>query len=129
MTGNILGRVAGLALLIDGTAGFKRGGHVALGKRLPALRKRTGSYHTPPEVVAAMVSVVDEAPRSPSLFARSAGLASSDVTKVDPATGTGPLLLGTHVAELRGFLQIVDASAPDHPRPPVRAAYECRATD
>ncbi len=59
-----------------------------------ALRKRTGSYYTPPEVVAAMVSLVDEALRSPSLFARSAGLASPEVTIADPATGTGTFLLG-----------------------------------
>lgn len=59
-----------------------------------ALRKRTGSYYTPPEVVAAMVSLVDEALRSPSLFGRPAGLASSDVTIADPATGTGTFLLG-----------------------------------
>ncbi|WP_375458476.1 type ISP restriction/modification enzyme [uncultured Enterovirga sp.] len=57
------------------------------------LRKRTGSYYTPPEVVAAMVRLVDEALRGP-LFDRAAGLASSDVTLADPAVGTGTFLLG-----------------------------------
>src|SRR5206468_5033739 len=36
------------------------------------LRKRTGSYYTPPEVVSAMVNLVDEALRGP-LFERAAG--------------------------------------------------------
>ncbi|HWM61149.1 MAG TPA: N-6 DNA methylase, partial [Rhizomicrobium sp.] len=57
------------------------------------LRKRTGSYYTPPEVVAAMVSLVDEALRGP-LFERPAGFASVDVTVADPAVGTGTFLLG-----------------------------------
>ena len=54
------------------------------------LRKRTGSYYTPPEVVEAMVNLVDEALRS-SLFERSNGFASSDVWVADPSTGTGEL--------------------------------------
>ena len=57
------------------------------------LRKLTGSYYTPPEVVEAMVNLVDQALRGP-LFERSAGLASSDVTLADPAVGTGTFLLG-----------------------------------
>ncbi len=57
------------------------------------LRKLTGSYYTPPEVVSAMVNLVDQALRGP-LFERSAGLASSDVTLADPAVGTGTFLLG-----------------------------------
>lgn len=56
-------------------------------------RKRTGSYYTPPEVVTAMVRLVDEALRGP-LFDRPAGLASLDVTIADPAVGTGTFLLG-----------------------------------
>jgi hypothetical protein len=48
-----------------------------------ALRKRTGSYYTPPEVVRAMVGLVDEALRSPSLFDRPSGFASNDVTVAD----------------------------------------------
>ena len=58
------------------------------------LRKKTGSYYTPPEVVRAMVRLVDEALRSGPRFALSEGLASSEVTVADPATGTGTFLLG-----------------------------------
>ena len=58
------------------------------------LRKKTGSYYTPPEVVRAMVRLVDEALRSDQRFGLSEGLASSDVTIADPATGTGTFLLG-----------------------------------
>ncbi|TPN99837.1 DNA methyltransferase [Mesorhizobium sp. B1-1-5] len=57
------------------------------------LRKQTGSYYTPPEVVDAMAGLVDEALRGP-LFERPAGLASADVTLADPAMGTGTFLLG-----------------------------------
>lgn len=57
------------------------------------LRKMTGSYYTPPEVVSAMTRLVDETLRGP-LFSRPAGLASSDVTLADPAVGTGTFLLG-----------------------------------
>jgi hypothetical protein len=57
------------------------------------LRKRTGSYYTPPEVVYAMVNLVDEALRGP-LFQRAAGFAAADVTVADPAVGTGTFLLG-----------------------------------
>ncbi len=57
-----------------------------------ALKKQTGSYYTPPEVVDAMVRLVDEALRGP-LFNRPTGLASADVTIADPAVGTGNLKL------------------------------------
>lgn len=57
------------------------------------LRKRTGSYYTPPEVVAAMVNLVDEALRGP-LFERPLGFAAADVIVADPAVGTGTFLLG-----------------------------------
>ena len=57
------------------------------------LRKQTGSYYTPPEVVAAMVSLVDEALRRPG-FALNRGLATDSVTVADPATGTGTFVLG-----------------------------------
>jgi hypothetical protein len=59
-----------------------------------ALRKRTGSYYTPPEVVAAMVRLVDDALSDPALFGRPAGLASPAVRVADPAVGTGTFLLG-----------------------------------
>lgn len=70
-----------------------------------ALRKRTGSYYTPPEVVGAMVRLVDEALRSPTLFDLPSGLASSDVTLADPAVGTGTFLLGV----FRKIASIVEA--------------------
>ncbi len=56
------------------------------------LRKLTGSYYTPPEVVGPMVRLVDDVLRR--YFDRSAGLASADVTLADPAVGTGTFILG-----------------------------------
>jgi hypothetical protein len=56
------------------------------------LRKQTGSYYTPPEVVGAMVRMVDDVLRT--RFHLHAGLASSSVTVADPAVGTGTFLLG-----------------------------------
>lgn len=56
------------------------------------LRKLTGSYYTPPEVVGPMIRLVDDALRRH--FGRSAGLASADVTLADPAVGTGTFILG-----------------------------------
>ncbi|NOT60917.1 MAG: N-6 DNA methylase, partial [Acidobacteria bacterium] len=56
------------------------------------LRKKTGSYYTPPEVVSAMVRLTDEALRS--RFQQGAGFASPAVTVADPAIGTGTFLLG-----------------------------------
>ena len=57
------------------------------------LRKQTGSYYTPPEVVGSMVRLVDEVLRS-DRFSLHAGLASPAVTLADPAIGTGTFLLG-----------------------------------
>lgn len=57
------------------------------------LRKQTGSYYTPPEVVGAMVNLVDEVLRS-SRFSQHEGLAAQSVTVADPALGTGTFLLG-----------------------------------
>jgi N-6 DNA Methylase/Type ISP C-terminal specificity domain len=59
-----------------------------------ALRKKTGSYYTPPEVVSAMVGLVDQALRSPARFGLYRGLAASGITLADPAVGTGTFLLG-----------------------------------
>lgn len=56
------------------------------------LRKKTGSYYTPPEVVGAMVRLVDETLRT--RFHLHAGLASPTVTIADPAVGTGTFVLG-----------------------------------
>ncbi len=65
-----------------------------------ALRKQTGSYYTPPQVVEAMVSLVDEALRRPG-FGLVRGLADDAVTVCDPATGTGTYVLGVlrHLAK------------------------------
>lgn len=57
-----------------------------------SLRKLTGSYYTPPEVVEPMIRLVDDALREH--FGRDAGLASPDVTLADPAVGTGTFILG-----------------------------------
>lgn len=57
------------------------------------LRKKTGSYYTPPEVVTGMVRLVDEALQG-SGFGIAAGLASNAVTIADPAVGTGTYVLG-----------------------------------
>ncbi len=59
-----------------------------------ALRRRTGSYYTPPEIVTAMVRLVDEFLRDDRRFGVAEGLASQDVTLADPAMGTGTFLLG-----------------------------------
>ena len=63
------------------------------------LRKLTGSYYTPPEVVGSMVRLVDEALRRPG-FSLPRGIAAQSVTVADPATGTGTFVLGVlrHVA-------------------------------
>ena len=58
------------------------------------LRRKTGSYYTPPEVVMSMVRLVDEALKSSAYFGLTEGLASPDVTVADPAIGTGTYLLG-----------------------------------
>jgi hypothetical protein len=62
------------------------------------LRKLTGSYYTPPEVVGPMVRLVDDVLRKH--FDRKFGLASPDVTLADPAVGTGTFILGVlrHIA-------------------------------
>ena len=64
------------------------------------LRKATGSYYTPPQVVTAMVSLVDQALRGPG-FELPRGLATDSVIVADPATGTGTYLLGVlrHLAQ------------------------------
>ena len=70
------------------------------------LRKRTGSYYTPPQVVRTMVRLVDDALRSDERFGLSEGLASPDVTVADPAIGTGTFLLGV-------FRRIAETTAAD----------------
>ncbi len=68
-----------------------------------ALRKLTGSYYTPPEVVDPMIRLVDDVLRKH--FGRSTGLASADVTLADPAVGTGTFILGV----VRRIAAIVEA--------------------
>ena len=83
------------------------------------LRKKTGSYYTPPEVVASMVRLADEALRGP-LFDRPRGFASSDVTVADPAVGTGTFLLGV-------LRKIAATVADDQGEGAVRGAVEAAA--
>ncbi|MCB1382779.1 MAG: N-6 DNA methylase [Notoacmeibacter sp.] len=84
------------------------------------LRKKTGSYYTPPEVVNAMVRMTDDVLRGP-LFNRPLGLASSDVTIADPAVGTGTFLIGV----LRRIAQAVeDDGRPGDVAAQVKAAAE-----
>lgn len=59
-----------------------------------SLRKKTGSYYTPPEVVQAMVRLCDEALKSSGRFAIPEGLAGPNVRIADPAMGSGTFLLG-----------------------------------
>jgi hypothetical protein len=56
------------------------------------LRKKTGSYYTPPQVVTEMVRLVDDALQT--RFNLPAGFAAPEVTVVDPAVGTGTFPLG-----------------------------------
>jgi hypothetical protein len=55
------------------------------------LRKQSGSYYTPNEVVAFMVGFVEEILRT--RMGKAWGLAADDVMIVDPAMGTGTYLL------------------------------------
>lgn len=78
-----------------------------------ALRKKTGSYYTPPEVVSAMVSLADQALRSSSRFGLHRGLAASGITLADPAAGTGTFLLGV----LRRIADTIEAEDGKGARP------------
>lgn len=66
-----------------------------------ALRKLTGSYYTPPEVVTAMVRLADEALKEPKRFGINKGLAAPQVHIADPAMGSGTYLLALvrHIAD------------------------------
>lgn len=57
------------------------------------LRKLTGSYYTPPQVVQTMVRLCDEALKSSKRFGVAQGLASNQVHVADPAMGSGTYLL------------------------------------
>lgn len=80
------------------------------------LRKQTGSYYTPPEVVAAMVRLVDQALRTTG-FDLAAGLASPSVSIADPAAGTGTYILGV-------LRNIAAAVAKDEGEGAVKASIE-----
>ena len=56
-----------------------------------SLRKQSGSYYTPNEVVTAMVRLVEEILQTRMGIGR--GFAADDVVIVDPAMGTGTFLL------------------------------------
>lgn len=79
------------------------------------LRKQTGSYYTPPEVVTSLSSLVHEALKT--RFNQPAGLASQSVTIADPAVGTGTFLLGV-------LKQIADAVTEDEGEGQIPAAVE-----
>lgn len=72
----------------------------------PALRRQTGSYYTPPQVVQTMVRLCDQALRSSQRFGVVQGLASNQVHIADPATGSGTFLL----AILRSIAASVEAN-------------------
>src|SRR5699024_11092639 len=57
----------------------------------PKLRRSTGTYYTPIEVVSGMTKLVDDV--LVSEFGRSSGLADQSVTVLDPAVGTGTFLI------------------------------------
>lgn len=85
------------------------------------LRKLTGSYYTPAEVVQTMVRLCDEALRSSKRFAVPRGLAAPNIRIADPATGSGTFLL----AVLRAIAAYVEA---DEGPGAVRGAIEQAAT-
>lgn len=58
----------------------------------PKLRKDSGVYYTPVQVVKCQVALVDDLLRS--RLGRQGGLAHKDVITLDPAVGTGTYLLG-----------------------------------
>ncbi|MCY4104079.1 MAG: N-6 DNA methylase [bacterium] len=57
----------------------------------PDLRKESGSYYTPAELVQFMVRLVDEVLRT--RLGQPSGFAEESVTVIDPAVGTGTFLL------------------------------------
>lgn len=65
----------------------------------PELRKHSGSYYTPADVVTGMTRLADQALKSHMGIPE--GLSSRDVAVIDPAMGTGtyPLSIIQHVAE------------------------------
>ncbi|WP_416977417.1 N-6 DNA methylase [Streptomyces sp. T028] len=70
-----------------------------LGAYDPELRRRTGTYYIPGEIVRFMVGFTDEVLRD--RLGQEDGYGSDDVTVVDPAMGTGTFLINIidHVAK------------------------------
>ncbi len=66
-----------------------------LAKYDPTLRKESGSYYTPAELVIFMVRLTDEV--LVNRLEQPAGFAEKSVTVIDPAVGTGTFLL--HITE------------------------------
>ncbi|WP_083932628.1 type ISP restriction/modification enzyme [Nocardiopsis halophila] len=77
----------------------------------PKLRKKSGSYYTPQPVAGAMVDFVDKVLRT--RMGRGWGIASDDVTVVDPAMGTGTFL----VEVIRSVAGTIDAKQGTGARP------------
>ena len=71
----------------------------------PALREMRGVYYTPDEVVSYIVSSVDQLLRQH--FGKADGLASPDVTLLDPALGTGTFFA-------HALRQVADNFGPAH---------------
>jgi hypothetical protein len=77
----------------------------------PRLRRQSGSYYTPVEVVSFMVGFVDEILRSPKM-GRARGFASDNLVVIDPAMGSGSFLdeiirtLAATVERLEGSGQV-----------------------
>lgn len=86
-----------------------------------SLRKLTGSYYTPPQVVDAMVRLADEALQAPGRFKLAKGLADPNVRIVDPATGSGTFLLAI-------IKSIADRIAADEGEGAVAAAIDQAVT-
>lgn len=76
-----------------------------------SLRRKTGSYYTPPEVVQAMVRLCDEALKSPKRFAVPEGLGGHGVHVADPAMGSGTFLLGVMRRIAQGIAEDQGAGA------------------
>lgn len=79
------------------------------------LRKQTGSYYTPPEVVSAMVNLVDEVLRGP-LFERTAGFAVTWSSPIRPSARAHSFL-GCSAASQRPPYIPASGAIPSAPEP------------
>jgi|GEM_PF-374539 len=78
----------------------------------PKLREKLGVYYTPDEVVSYIVGSVDGLLKTH--FSKSDGLASPDVTLLDPALGTGTFMVEAFRAVARNFGQANAGAVPGH---------------